>query len=96
MISEQKARNYSDLETIRKELNVPVTEFCQMIGLPRRNYYDAKNGSDTRLSLDQWRRLAEFWLRSGKSIEQLLGCAWQDSLTVAESPAQYSVDKQVS
>jgi hypothetical protein len=75
----QIARGCSDLETIRKELNVPVTEFCDKIGLPRRNYYEAKNGRDTRLSLDQWRRLAEFWLQSGRSIEHLFGCAWQDS-----------------
>jgi hypothetical protein len=89
MISDKTASGLNDLETIRKELNVPVTEFCRVIGLPRRNYYEARNGRDTRLSLDQWRRLAEFWLRSGKSFEHLLGCAWQDSLTVTESPVRY-------
>jgi hypothetical protein len=96
MISDKTASGLNDLETIRKELNVPVTEFCQAIGLPRRNYYDAKNGSDTRLSLDQWRRLAEFWLRSGKSIEHLLGCAWQDSLSVAEKSGQYITEEKTA
>ena len=93
MISEQKARRYSDLETIRNELGIGVTAFCKEIGLPRRNYYEATSGRDTRLSLDQWRRLAEYWLESGRPIEQLLGCAWQDSLRVAEPSGSYSVQK---
>lgn len=74
-----KPNGCKDLETIRKELDLPVKTFCDLIGLNRSNYYDAKKGADTRLSLDQWRRLAELWLESGRPIEQLLGCAWQDS-----------------
>jgi hypothetical protein len=73
-----------DLETIRKELDLPVTRFCELIGLTRKSYYNAKNGTDTRLSLDQWRRLMEYWLRSGKSVEQLIGCSWQDSQNTSD------------
>lgn len=82
--SKVKPNGCNDLETIRKELNLPVKTFCDLIGLNRSNYYEARKGVDTRLSLEQWRRLMEYWLRSGRSIEQLIGCSWQDSQNTSD------------
>lgn len=92
-----KPEGCKDLETIRNELNLSVDSFCALIGLTRRSYFYAKKGRDTRLSLDQWRRLMEEWLKSGKSVEQLIGCAWQDStMVIAESKGQYKPERQTA
>ncbi|QHU99587.1 hypothetical protein [Synechocystis sp. CACIAM 05] len=77
--SKSTSKQTKDLETIRRELDLNVRSFCEAIDLHHSTYYEGKKTGVNRLTLDQWSKLTELWLKSGKPIEQLIGCAWQDS-----------------